>query len=144
MNKVLIIAAHPDDDILGCGGYMSKFSNKMKFRVVFIAEGSSCRFTKDKTASKNVKDIISERNNFGINALKILGIDDYKFYNLPCGRLDQIPLIEINKIIEKEIIDFNIFRSCFIFCESARRTFSNKNYSKFHFIRKLRHVASTT
>ena len=27
MENVLIIAAHPDDDVLGCGGFMSKFSN---------------------------------------------------------------------------------------------------------------------
>ncbi len=106
MNKVLIIAAHPDDDILGCGGYISKFSNKKKFRVIFIAEGSSCRFKNDETSPENIKDIISERNNFGINALQILGIDDYKFYNLPCGRLDQVPIIEINKIIEAEIKKF--------------------------------------
>tara|TARA_B100002052_G_C15879933_1_gene598725 strand:- start:207 stop:890 length:684 start_codon:yes stop_codon:yes gene_type:complete len=106
MNKVLIIAAHPDDDILGCGGYMSKFSQKMKFRVIFIAEGSSCRYTKDKLTSKNVKDVILERNNFGINALKILGIDNYKFYDFQCGRLDQVPIIDLNKIIETEIKNF--------------------------------------
>ena len=29
MNKVLIIAAHPDDDILGCAGLMSKYRNQV-------------------------------------------------------------------------------------------------------------------
>ena len=46
MNKVLIIAAHPDDDILGCAGLMSKYRGKVEFRVIFIADGSSCRFNK--------------------------------------------------------------------------------------------------
>ena len=35
MNKVLIIAAHPDDDILGCAGLMSKYRGEVEFRVVF-------------------------------------------------------------------------------------------------------------
>ena len=45
-NKILIIAAHPDDEILGCGGFLSKFKNESVFKVVFIAEGSTCRFKK--------------------------------------------------------------------------------------------------
>ena len=35
--------------------------------------------------------------------MKFLGVDNFEFYNLPCGRLDLIDIIEINKIIEKEI-----------------------------------------
>ena len=106
MNKVLIIAANPDYDILGCGGYMAKFAKQKEIRVIFIAEGSSCRFDEDKIHSKKVQKIISERNNFGVEALQFLGVKNYKFYNLPCGRLDQIPIIEINKIIEREIQSF--------------------------------------
>ena len=106
MNKVLIIAAHPDDDILGCGGLISKYKNSVKFRVIFIAEGSSCRYSKDEISEVNINNIIEERNTFGVKALKLLGVSDYRFYNLPCGRLDQVPIIDINKIIEKEIEDF--------------------------------------
>ena len=54
MNKVLIIAAHPDDDILGCGGLMSKYRGEVEFRVVFIAEGSSCRFNKKQILEEDV------------------------------------------------------------------------------------------
>ena len=43
--KFLIVVAHPDDDILGCGGTLRKLSRlKKDIRVIFIAEGSSCRF----------------------------------------------------------------------------------------------------
>ena len=101
MNRILIIAAHPDDDILGCGGYISKYSKQDSIRVAFIAEGSSCRFNDDK--DKVVKEEINNRNQFGLNALKILGVNDVEFYNLKCGSLDQIPILTINKIIENEI-----------------------------------------
>ena len=33
-------------------------------------------------------------------------MDSYDFHDLPCGRLDQIPQIAINKIMETAIIDF--------------------------------------
>lgn len=105
MKKVLIIAAHPDDDILGCGGLMSKYREKVSFKVIFIAEGSSCRYSLSDT-NDQINNAIQERNTFGVKALELMGVKDYKFYNLPCGRLDQIPIIEINKIIEKEILDF--------------------------------------
>lgn len=106
MNKVLIIAAHPDDDILGCAGIMSKYRGQVKFRVAFIAEGSSCRFNKEQINEKEVLNVIKERNSCGIKALKLLGVENYRFYDLPCGRLDQVAIIDINKIIEKEIKNF--------------------------------------
>lgn len=107
MKKVLIIGAHPDDDILGCGGIMSKYARTgTEFRVIFIAEGSSCRFNLDELNSEEVVSTIIKRNSFGIKALEKLGVTQCHFYNLPCGRLDTISIIEINKIIEKEVSQF--------------------------------------
>ena len=51
-----------------------------------------------------------------VNALKKLGVSDIEFNNLPCGKLDQIPLLEINKIIEKGIDEF---KPTMIFTHSA-------------------------
>ena len=106
MNKILIIAAHPDDDVLGCGGYMSSLSKDSIIKVIFLAEGSSCRFSKEEISSKVVKNAIKLRNECAIKSLEILNIKNFCFYNLPCGRLDQVPIIDINKIIENEIREF--------------------------------------
>lgn len=101
--KVLIISAHPDDDILGCGGFISKFKKKYDFRIVFIAEGSSCRFNDLIKDKDKIAKTIETRNSYAIDALRSLSVKDVKFYNLPCGRLNNQPIIEINKIIENEI-----------------------------------------
>jgi len=105
MDKILVLAAHPDDETLGCGGFLAKYGGK-NTRVVFIAEGTSCRFNYDELNTQNVKDNITQRNNYCIKALSVFGITDVKFYNYPCGRLDDMPIIDINKVIETEINDF--------------------------------------
>ena len=105
MERILIIAAHPDDDILGCGGLISKYKSKnVVFKILFIGEGSTCRF--ENPTGKKAKFEIERRNSSAVKALKLLKVDDIEFYNLACGRFDQIPIIEINKIIEKAIKKF--------------------------------------
>jgi len=102
--KTLVVAAHPDDEVLGCGGLIARLVNQDKqVKVVFIAEGSSCRYN---TLTDEAQAEISFRNQCGIKAMKSLGVKDYCFYNLPCGRLDIEPIIEIAKIIEKEILEY--------------------------------------
>lgn len=105
-NKYLIIAAHPDDDILGCGATLSKLSKNNIIKVIFIGEGSSCRYDQVFKNKSLIKKTIRNRENCAKKALNCLGVKNFNFYNLPCGRLDTVPIIEINKIIEKEIKKF--------------------------------------
>ena len=102
--KTLVVAAHPDDEVLGCGGLIAKLINQgEQVRVVFIAEGTSCRY---EALNKKVQEEINFRNQCSIEAMRSLGVSSHNFYNLPCGRLDKEPIIEIAKIIEKEISDY--------------------------------------
>lgn len=103
--KILVVAAHPDDEVLGCGGLIAKLSSQGgQVRVIFMAEGTSCRY--DKPWTNEVEEEIQHRTQCGIEAMKTLKVHDYYFYNIPCGRLDEKPIIEIAKIIEKEIKDY--------------------------------------
>lgn len=105
MKRVLVIAAHPDDEILGCGGLISKYQSRgVIFKIIFIGEGSTCRF--DDPGCDDGLNAIKQRNSASIKALSYLNIGDVEFNNLPCGRLDQTPIILINKIIEKAIKGF--------------------------------------
>jgi len=112
--KILVVAAHPDDDVLGCGGTISKLKKKHLIKVLFLAEGTSCRF-ENLFKKKQIQKEINVREKQAKKALKSLGVNLYKFFNLPCGRLDTIPIIEINKKIESEI---NTFRPNIIFTHS--------------------------
>jgi len=125
MNKVLIVAAHPDDEILGCGGLLSNLRDQVEFKVVFVAEGTTCRY--DKPSCQEAQKEIYLRNRFAAKALNFLGVTDYCFYNLPCGRLDNTPQIKINKIIEKEI---KLFSPDTVFTHS--NCDSNKDHHKVY------------
>ncbi|WP_320667190.1 PIG-L family deacetylase [Prochlorococcus sp. MIT 1307] len=122
MKRILIIAAHPDDEVLGCGGLISKLKNSdCEFMVIFMAEGSSCRY--ENYQSKDANEAIIKRNNAAKSAMKYMGIMKYEFINFPCGRLDTVPIIEINKRIEHWI---KIFQPDTIFTHSS--TDSNNDH----------------
>ena len=105
--KILIIAAHPDDEILGCGGYLSKYKNESIFRVIFLAEGSSCRFKKLDHYTPVVLNEIEKRKKQSIKALAKFGVKKIKFYDNLCGELNNVSQVYLNKIIEKEVLKFN-------------------------------------
>jgi|10_taG_2_1085330.scaffolds.fasta_scaffold02480_3 LmbE family N-acetylglucosaminyl deacetylase len=124
MSKVLFIGAHPDDVELGCGGVINKFCDTdYDVRVIFLAEGTSCRYNKCDIESDDVKKQIKFRTDCAIKSLNHLGVNSYEFYDLPCGRLDREPLIDINKIIEKEI---NTFKPYSVYTHS--NTDTNKDH----------------
>ena len=105
--KNLMIVAHPDDDILGCGGTIKRLTKlKKKVKVVFIAEGSSCRYKNTKKNLKQINTSIKQREKCGKQALNDLGVSSYNFYHLKCGKLNKYPIIEIARIVENEIKNF--------------------------------------
>ena len=106
-SKILMILAHPDDEVLGAGGLLLKAkSSGAKIRIVWLGEGVSARFRGNELNSKNYNDALLIRENGARNAMKILGVDDFSFGDLYCLRFDQKPILEITKKIEKEIKNF--------------------------------------
>lgn len=106
MHKILFIGAHPDDVELGCGGTIYKYSKLgASIKVLVLAEGSSSRFSED-TDFSIVEQEINKRQHSCKVSLQNLGVNEVEFHNLPCGRLDSVSILDINKIIENTISNF--------------------------------------
>ena len=70
-SNILVIAAHPDDEILGCGGSIIKLK-KYNINVLFMTDGVSAR-------KKNHEKIV-ERRNSSVRLFKKLGIKKTYFF----------------------------------------------------------------
>lgn len=107
LDKVLVVAAHPDDEVLGCGGTIRRILREGgRVRVLVLGEGSSCRFPIGLLGSPEVMAVITQRREFADRALATLGVSEFRFGDLPCGRFDTVPIIDIGKTIEAEIAEF--------------------------------------
>ena len=99
--KVLVIAAHPDDEILGCGGTLSKLNKSgYKVNVIFMSDGVSSR---NFINSQSLKKQIINRQNSALLANKIIGSKIIKFFDYPDNQFDKIPLLKIIKELERII-----------------------------------------
>lgn len=100
MNKILVIAAHPDDEVLGMGGTIAKLVSEGKeVHLLIVTDGSTSQYKDD----PNLKEILMEKKMETKNCADILRIHSINYGDLPDMKLDAIPHIEINKVIEHYI-----------------------------------------
>ena len=97
MNKtVIIFAAHPDDEVIGCGGVIAKHtSSGDKVHVVFMANGVSSRNASNQE--------IGDRQNAAKNAADILGISSIKQFDFLDNEMDTASLLSVVQVIESVI-----------------------------------------
>ena len=104
--KILIIAAHPDDEVLGCGGTMAKWANEgAEVYALIMAEGATSR---DKTRDRESRNV--DLAHLGLAAQKasdLLGIASVELLSYPDNRMDSVDLLDVVKSVEDRIKKIN-------------------------------------
>lgn len=97
----LVIAAHADDEVLGCGGTIARLTQeKYPVHILLMADGVSSRLNNPQAVdTKN----IAIRTEAAVAANKILGSTSLIQLALPDNRMDGLELLEVIKKVEEVI-----------------------------------------
>ena len=100
--KVLILSPHADDEILGCGGFISKFA-KQNYSINVLILTNANKGAPDLYSAKKILEIRNESK----LANKLIGTKKLFFENLPALNLSNYPMYKISNIIHNYIISIN-------------------------------------
>ena len=108
-DDICVIAAHPDDEVLGCGASLARFAREgYRVHVLLLADGESsrsCVSGEDQPGSR-----ISGRKEAAMRASEILGCASVELLDLPDNRLDSLDLLDVVKLVESFVEQHEPFR----------------------------------
>jgi len=98
---ILTIAAHPDDEVLGCGGAMARAAAKGDdVYICILGEGITSRYADRSSADPQLIQALHARSR---EAGRLLGAREVFLHSLPDNRFDTVPLLDVVKIIENHV-----------------------------------------
>lgn len=99
--NVLVIAAHPDDEVLGCGGTIARLVREgHDVNIAILGEGITSRYAQREQADQSLVEKLQARSR---KVSQLLGARDLISFNLPDNRFDTVPLLDIIKVVEEII-----------------------------------------
>lgn len=98
MKQILILSPHADDEILGCGGFISKYSKK-KYNINVVILTNASKGAPEIFSSSKIENIRKESK----LANQLIGTKKLFFENLPGLNLNNYPFYKITNVIQKYI-----------------------------------------
>ena len=100
--KVLILSPHADDEILGCGGYISKYA-KQNYQINVLILTNANKGAPEIYSPEDIEKLRKEAE----IANNLIGTNRLFFEDLPAINLNNYPIYKITNIIDKYIKDIN-------------------------------------
>lgn len=102
--RILVVAAHPDDEVLGCGGTIARHAEAGdEVHLLLLGEGITARDPRRDVARRRPDLLRLER---GIQAAaRILGVAKVHRAQFPDNRFDSVDLLDVVKVVERVIED---------------------------------------
>ncbi|MCD6459271.1 PIG-L family deacetylase [bacterium] len=99
--SAVVIAAHPDDEVLGTGAVIAKMADKlMDVYVIFIATGISSRYSDFNLNKDKIEDEILILREQSKQAAQLLGVKETFLLNFPDNKLDTVSRMDITRKIK--------------------------------------------
>lgn len=98
--RILVAAAHPDDELLGAGAALAAHAEKGdEVYVLILGEGQTSRFDERKDGLSLIEELHSDT----IRAAGHIGFKEVYFADFPDNRFDSVALLDITKCVESYI-----------------------------------------
>jgi len=100
VKRILVVSAHPDDEMLGCGGTLAKEIRRGSIvEILILGQGMMARNSSESDLEKLRKD--------SLKANEFLGVNRVEFHDFPDNAFDTVRFLDIVRVVERKIKEFS-------------------------------------